>query len=278
MMPHHGARRIKAQPPRDTRAQTEFGIVAICEKIFVEAADLLQHRFAVHWTAPVGPEASLFGVELSGVQRAAAAPGILPIGEHQVPGFIDARRVFPYQHLGARHPDLGTRGAGALQFRQPVRFRLGVVVEQGDEVAARGGNTLVVGRAEAAVLAIANLPRAELVFGHLRRSVAGPVVYYDGFEIDVFLAGERGQARAQQLLPVPVHHHHGDQLFMLTGAGLLRFPSAAVIPCYIMSLEVGNFSYDTRWRVFAPRTPQAQSRVGADLPRSEDLHALPPGD
>jgi hypothetical protein len=28
---------------------------------------------------------------------------------------------------------------------------------------------------------------------------------------------------------------------------VLSVPGAVLIPCYIMSLEVGNFSYDTGW-------------------------------
>src|SRR5450759_5240127 len=188
--------------------------------------------------------------------------------------------------------------------RAPVRLRLGVVIEQSDELAARHADPLVVGRAEAAVLLVANHPCAELAFGHVRRSVARPVVHHDGFEIDVLLARERDQTRAQQLLPVPVHHHHGDQLFMLTGASwhalggpgtdktasefpakgagnplaVLSVPGEALIPCYIMSLEVGNFSYDTGWRDPAPHTTEAQSPTGGDLQRVEDIHALPAGD
>ena len=63
--------------------------------------------------------------------------------------------------------------------------------------------------------AIANHPRAELLFGHLGRSVAGSVVHHDSFELDAPACAERPQARAQQLLPVPVHDHHGDQPIML---------------------------------------------------------------
>src|SRR5664280_2520110 len=152
------------------------------------------------------------------------------------------------------------------------------VIEQGDELAARRGDPLIVGHAEAAVFLVADHPRAELAFRYLRRSVAAPVVHHDGFEIDVFLARERGETRAQQLLPVPGHHHDGDQLFMLTGSRPVRFPGAALIPCYIMSLEARNFPYDTGWRDFAPRTAEAQSRSGGDFQGAEDLHAFPPGD
>ena len=63
----YGAWCIEAQPPRNPRAQTEFSIIAVGEEIFVEAANLIQHRFAVHRGATVGPKYLLLMVELSAI-------------------------------------------------------------------------------------------------------------------------------------------------------------------------------------------------------------------
>ena len=78
------SRRIEAPPAGDARAQSQFGIVAIGEKVLVEAADAVQHLLAVHGRAAVRPEHFLFAVELPAVQRAAAAPAVLAVGEDQV--------------------------------------------------------------------------------------------------------------------------------------------------------------------------------------------------
>src|ERR1035438_8221957 len=113
-----------------------------------------------------------------------------------------------------------------MQRRQPSRFRLGVVIEQGYEFAPRGGDPLVVGRAETAVARVANHARPEFRFGQAGRAVMGAIIHYDGFKLHPRLPRQGGQTGAQKTSPVPIDDHHGDQPNMLAGSGALAWIKA----------------------------------------------------
>ncbi len=159
MVPHDGERGVDTLPPGDARTQPQFGIVGIGEKIFVEAADLVEHLAAVHGGAAVRPQRGLHAIELSDVQRTGAAPSVLAIGPDQVPGFVDAPRIGSHQNFGRRHADVRAIFKDGVECRQPVGIRLGVVIQERDEFAGRGGDALVISRAKAAVDGVANQRR-----------------------------------------------------------------------------------------------------------------------
>src|SRR5690242_21888452 len=102
MMPHYGVGRIPALPAGDAGAQSQLGIVAIGEEVLVEAADAVEHGFAVHSRRAVRPEHLFFAIELTAVGRAGSPSAILSVGKDQVSGLIDAAGVFPYQRSEER--------------------------------------------------------------------------------------------------------------------------------------------------------------------------------
>src|SRR4051794_34568651 len=99
-----------------------------------------------------------------------------------MPHLIDAPRILPHHHLARDHTDVCSLRAGTLERGQPSWFRLGIVIEQRDELPPRSPYALIVRRAESPILPISNHLRAELAFRQLRRSVARPIVHHDRFE------------------------------------------------------------------------------------------------
>jgi hypothetical protein len=100
---------------------------------------------------PSGQRHSVDCVVLAAVDLAGAAAAVLAIGVDEVAHLVDAAGIFVHQHFGGGHADIRRGVEGASQGRQKVRLRLRIVVQQGDEAAARGGKRLVVGGAESAV-------------------------------------------------------------------------------------------------------------------------------
>ena len=155
-------------------------------------------------------------------------PRFWPSGKIRWPALSMRRGSSHTSTLLAAMPTSGCLRAGRQERGQPPRLGFGIVIEQRDELAAGGGDSLVIGGAEAAVFAVADHPRAELPLRHFRRTVGRTVIHHDCFERHLRLPRQRREARAQQFLPVPIDHHHGDQSIMLAGASEPRlFPQLA---------------------------------------------------
>src|SRR5207247_1675534 len=121
---------------------------------------------AIHPGTAIRPEHLFLAVELALVENTGAAPTILTVREHQVADLVDAAGILPNQYFRGRHANIRRARAGGMQRREPASLGFRVVIEQGNIVAARGGNSLVVGRAEAAIFAVAEDHRTELPFSH----------------------------------------------------------------------------------------------------------------
>ena len=231
MMAHHRQRSVYAFPAGDPGAKAQLGVVAVCEEILVEAANLVEHGLAIEGGGAIRPQDFFFAVELSVVGRTAAAAAILAVGKNQVPHLVDAAGLFPNHHFAGRHAHFRRARTGARAAPPATGLGFRIVVQQRDELAPRQRNSLVVGRAEAAVFPVADHPRSKLGFGQIRGSVGGTIVDHNCFEWDAGLPRQGKQTGAQQLLPVPVHHYDGDQPFMLAGSPFQG------ISCCIMDLE-----------------------------------------
>ena len=184
VVPHHGLGRVDALPAGDARAQAQLGIVAIGEKILVETADLVQHLAC--GTGPRSRPATalpLRGRTGRGPSAPLPRPRFWPSGKIRWPALSMRRGSSHTSILLAAIPTSGRPEQARAERGQPARFGLGVVVQQGDELAARGGDALVVGGAEPAVFRIADHARREFPFRHLRRAVGGAVVHHDGFKL-----------------------------------------------------------------------------------------------
>ena len=210
MMPHHRAGHIQAAPTRDPRAQPEFRIVGEHEEVFVEPANLVQHGFAEHGGAAIRPQAFLDALVLPAVDLAGAAAAVLAIRINQVSGFIDAPWILKDQHFGGGHTDVRCGVEGAAQVGEKVRRGLGIVVQQGDERAPRGGEGLIVGGAKAPVIGVGDDARAELRTRHFSGTIARAIIYYDDFEADAALGAQRREAGPQVIAPVPIDYGHRD--------------------------------------------------------------------
>jgi hypothetical protein len=102
-----------------------------------------------------------------------------------------------------------------MQSGQPSRVGFGVVVQESDVLSARGGNPLVISRAETEVSSVTDYFRAEFE-SKVGGSVRGSIVDHDRFERLDRLAPQRFQARGQERPAVPVDDDDRDQLLMLT--------------------------------------------------------------
>src|SRR5258706_14366467 len=115
MMPHYRIRNVETTPSGNTRAEAQFGVVAIREEIFIEAADLVQHLFPIHGGAAIRPQ-YFFGAIIAAIVRlASTTPAVLAVRINQVPGFVDAARVVVHHDLGRRHSNLRTGGESSPQ-------------------------------------------------------------------------------------------------------------------------------------------------------------------
>ncbi len=155
-MPHHGMRRIDTFPTRNPGPHPKFSIVTIGEEVFIKAADAVEHGFAVHGGAPVGPQDFFHAVELASIHCPRAAPTILTIRINEMAGLIDPAWILIDQNFRSGHPHRRLFHKNSLQSGEPVRIGLGVVIEQRDEVAARGRYALIVGGAEPSIPGIAD--------------------------------------------------------------------------------------------------------------------------
>ena len=79
-MPHDGGGNIETAPAGDAGTQAELRVIAEHEKVFVETADAIEHRFAVHSGRTIGPEALFHAVILAAIDLTCAAASVLAIG------------------------------------------------------------------------------------------------------------------------------------------------------------------------------------------------------
>jgi hypothetical protein len=75
--------------------------------------------------------------------------------------------------------------------------RLGIVVQQRDECAARGSDSLVIGSTEAVVFSVTNHLAAEFPLGHIGGPIARTVIHHNDLECRPRLPAERSQACPQ---------------------------------------------------------------------------------
>src|SRR5260370_40470814 len=122
-------RNISELPARDPGAYAQLGVVGLREKILVEASNPFQHRTPVHGGASVRPEDFFDAVVLTRVQFSTSPPAVLAIRINQVADFIDALRTLIYEDLRRSHPHTRTAFKSARQSGQPIRRRLGVIIQ-----------------------------------------------------------------------------------------------------------------------------------------------------
>lgn len=214
-MTHDSLRDVQALPSGYSSAQAEFGVVGVGEEVFVEAANLVEHRLAVHGGAAVGPEDFLDGVELTGVELTTAAPAILAVPKDEMAGFVDAVGGFPDEDFRGSHAELGMMLERSSEGSQPLGGGFGIVVEEGNQAAAGGGDALVVGGAEAAVVGVFDdaerEKRGEFRAGEGGAAIGGAVVDKNDLKGLVGLAGKRMEAGAQEGPAIPVDDDDGDE-------------------------------------------------------------------
>ena len=153
MVVDDGGGSVTRTPACASGAEAEFGVVGIGKEIFVEAADLVEHGFAIEGGTAVGPENFAFGVVLTGVCFAAPAAAILPIPINAVTDLVDDTWAGGDENFRGNHAD----GGIAFDFREegiePLRFGYGVVVEEGDVGCGGDGDTSVIACAKAEIAA-----------------------------------------------------------------------------------------------------------------------------
>jgi hypothetical protein len=110
------------------------------------------------------------------------------------------------------HADAGvTRARGRAEFLDPMRVRLGVVVQQRDPRAIGTRDAAIAGFGEAEVRAVLEHSNFGVVAANtFDRAVRRAVVDEDRLEVAIGLSVQRGEARREILLGVPVHDDHGD--------------------------------------------------------------------
>src|SRR5437868_1330057 len=123
---------IPRAPAEQPRAQTQVGIVSEGEESFVEAAGLFEDLAMVKSRARVGPQNFFRFVVLTRVGFHCAPAAILSIPVDEMASLVDDIRRALKKNFAGEHTDAARRIAITNQFRQPVRFRNGVTVEQSD--------------------------------------------------------------------------------------------------------------------------------------------------
>ena len=114
-------------------------------------------------------------------------------------------------HAAGEHAELGMGGGGRIEGGEPAGFGRGVVVEQGDERGAGGGEDVVVGRREAEIaFERQDADGREVGFKQLEAAVAGAAVGQDDVELDAALGHQGRQVALQQVAAVEVDDGDGD--------------------------------------------------------------------
>gem|GEM_PF-3815974 len=107
--------------------------------------------------------------------------------------------------LQAKKPASGCYRGPSGQLGQPVRVGLGVVVQQGYQVAGGAADALVAGDGEAVVLAKRFPPEFRIALRYQPvRAVGRAVVHHQHLEVPVALGAQRLQAAREVAGPVPV--------------------------------------------------------------------------
>ncbi len=175
--------RLEAEPvAQEVQAPAEVHVVVEHEVAVVEAAQLLEHlRPDEHRGAGAEEDVLLL------VPAAAVALAGVRLVAHAVPGDGAVDEVdllaLPVEHLARDGADVAPGVEGGHRLRDPRGVRLGVVVEEGDVLAARPGDAEVAAAREAEVGARVDqedvIPeRLEL----LEAVVAGAVLDHDDLE------------------------------------------------------------------------------------------------
>ncbi len=216
MVTHDGVRRVQTAPAGDAGAEAQFGIVGVSEEIFIKAPDLPDHVAPVESGAAVGPEGFLDSVELAVVELAGAAATVLAVGVDEMAALIDLARIFPDEDLRRDHADGGVGGRGFDQSGEPVGVGFGIVIEQGEVFPACYIEALIIGRAEAFIVLVAedaqgaSKGRRE-AFEKLQRAVRRAIINDDNLKWFIGLEVQRTEALMEELAPVPVDYNHADR-------------------------------------------------------------------
>src|SRR5271168_4073269 len=155
-MTDHRSGRVNTSPACNAGAQSEFGVIGICKKVFVESSDQVQHGTAVHSRAAIGPEHFFHLIILAGVEFAAPSAAVLAVGINEMTGFVDTSRFLEDENFGSSHAHLGSSCKDTAQRLKPGRFRFRVIIQECDEFAIGRGETLIVGGAESSIAVISN--------------------------------------------------------------------------------------------------------------------------
>ena len=211
-------RDVEAVPPGNAGAQSQFGVIGVCKEVLVKPSDLVEHLAAVHSRASIGPQHLLDTVILTHVDLARSSSSILAIEVDQVPGLVNSPGILMNEDLRRRHADIRPVHEGGRERFEPARVRLGVIIQQRDELACGSSESLVVCRAKPNVVRITNqlypdrsVARelvGELIEDHLRRTVIRSIIYHDDVKwVAGPLGGQGSQAGAEKVAAVPVHHY-----------------------------------------------------------------------
>src|SRR5438128_6118341 len=143
---------IPSAPTEQPRAQTQVGIVAEGEEHFVEAAGFFEDLAMVQSRAGVRPKNFFRFVILTNVGFHCAPAAILTIPIDEMAGLVDHARRASKKNFAGEHTDPPGGITTANQFRQPIRFRNGITVEESDPFASGLRECQVIPFAEAAVV------------------------------------------------------------------------------------------------------------------------------
>jgi hypothetical protein len=187
-MPDSSGGHVEAFPSGDPGPQSQLCVVGVGKEILIKPSNLVEHRAPVHSRASIRPENFFDSVELTGVQFATAPPAILAIRIDQMADFIDAARILVNEDFRSCHPYLGTAFESPTQRGKPIGFRLGVIIQQRDELGVGRRKALVISGTEATVNLITNqlqpeggIP-GELLKRHFRRTIIRSIVYHNHFK------------------------------------------------------------------------------------------------
>jgi hypothetical protein len=142
--------RVGAPPASPPAPQAKLRVIAVCEELFVEETDVVEHLAAVKGCTPVREEDLALAVILPPVDLAGTASAIEAVRVKQVTCLVDHVPPIVKQYLGSNHPGVRVPG-GPYEACQPLLIRNGVVVQERNELAGACPDPGVRSRAETGI-------------------------------------------------------------------------------------------------------------------------------
>jgi hypothetical protein len=202
---------IPAVPSGDLGPPGQIHIFARIEEILIEEPDVLEERPPIGGRRPAGGEHLLLPVVLPDVRlpdppvaRDAVHPVVIAGGVEDLPPVEE-------QDLGGQQPGVGMAREGRCQRFEPGRRRLGVVVQEDQDLPAGSPDPGVDGPGETPVAPQCQDPHLGVASEQGEGAVGRAVVHHQDLPVGIRLPAQRLQAGRQMRGAVPVGDDHGEE-------------------------------------------------------------------